>query len=148
MKTAMISYNTFVQGEENGWKHGPNAAVLLLQNTTGATWGTSQSGKSHDEWYAETVAIVDPLWEQLKSELPTLDCVIMYVGSHGAERIIELAALYGLTPDRALFVLCHCNSGYKMMAISTNGFEASPIIGCECGGHETMKRLYEEALES
>lgn len=88
MRVAIVLYNTFVEEEQNGWRgKGPNR-VLLLQNAKGERWGTSQFGRTRDEWHAETKALVDPLWAELQNELQNLDRVILYVGSHGAERII------------------------------------------------------------
>ena len=146
MKTALISYNTFVDGERNGWKSQGENSVLLLQNADGDKWGTSQSGETHEQWHEATKAIVDPRWGQLQIELPTIDKVVFYVGSYGAERVIELAAEHGLTPDRATFVLCDCNMTKKMGVIRSRGFASSRVIDCECGGHRTMWRLYKEAL--
>lgn len=147
MRIAMISYNTFLAEEHNGWKHNGSNSVLLLQNADGRKWGASQTArKTHKEWYQETKAIVAPLWEQLKSELPTIDKVVFYVGSHGAERVIELAAEHGLTPDRAAFLLCGCNTPRKIEMIRSRGFSSSMSMVCECGGHDTMRRLYYDVL--
>jgi len=146
MRVAVQSYNTFVPGEPNGWRNRDEHHVLLLQNADGKTWGTSQSGKSAEEWKDETKVIVDPLWETLRAKLPTIDAVVMYVGSHGAEHVIQLAAENGLTPDRAVFVFCDCNMSAKTQAIRDGGFSASRVIPCECGGHATMHRIYQKAL--
>ena len=146
MKIAMISYNAFVQNENNGWKKNGSNEVLLLQNADGKAWGTTQKGGNQELWDKETKAIVDPLWEQLKSVLKTIDKVVMYVGSYGAERIINLAAENGLTPDRAIFVFCSCNQAAKSQAIRQGGFAQSQIIDCECGGHGTMRWIYDRAL--
>lgn len=150
MRVAMISYNTFARGQSNGLKENGENGVLLLQNTTGAAWGTSQAsfsdGGEEQRWRDETSAIVDPLWETLKEALPTIDAVVMYVGSYGAERVIELAAQNGLTPDRAVFVMCECNRSKKRHLISSSGFGGSRVVECECGGHLTMLGIYESVL--
>lgn len=145
MKTAMISYNAFVS-ESNGLKVDGNNSVLLLQNADGKTWGTSQFGKTKKGWHEETKAIVDPLWRQLRDQLSSFDKVAIYVGSYGAEQVIELAAKSGLTPKQAVFVLCGCNSDVKMGIIKRLGFSSSRLISCECGGHKTMMHIYYEAL--
>jgi len=145
MKIAMISYNTFVNGVNNGLRSNGENHILLLQNANGDTWGISQSG-TEKQWYQETKTTVDPLWEQLQKELPTIDKVVFYVGSYGAERVIELAGEHGLTPDRAIFVLCHCNLHKKLSVIQERGFTASKLIYCECGGHGTMRNIYQEFL--
>lgn len=151
MKIAMISYNMFVDGESNGWKKKGRNRVLLLQNSTGKKWGTTQTlpgsrAEATKLWEAETAAIVDPLWEQLKKELATIDKVVFYVGSDGAERVIELARENGLTPERAIFVMCDCNMGVKMGAVRQHGFSSSQIVNCSCGGHDAMRRIYDGAL--
>lgn len=147
MRVAMISYNAFVDGESNGWKDKGGHAILLLQNADGNKWGTAQfANKTHEQWYDETKALVDPLWRQLVEALPTIDKVVFYVGSYGAERVIDLAAEHGLTPDKAVFVRCTCNLNKKMGVIRERGFSASKIMDCECGGHITMRRLYDNVL--
>ena len=151
MKIAMISYNTFVSGQENGWTVGEQGSVLLLQNSDGRVWGTSQSKplnnpNRNEEWHGETRAIVDPLWELLEKELPTIDKVVFYVGSTGAERVIELAAKHGLDPQRAIFVFCNCNYSVKNGLVKSRGFSCSKVMGCECGGHATMNRIYQNFL--
>jgi len=152
VKVAMISYNTFVGGEQNGWKSRGENRILLLQNVNGNAWGMSQHvvgsrSQAEEKWGTEAKAVIDPLWEQLQSELPTIDMVVLYVGGHGAERIIELAAKYGLVPDRATFVFCDCNLAKKMKMVREGGFSSSRIVPCECGGRGTMERLYRYALK-
>ncbi len=146
MRIAMISYNMFVIREANGWKTNGDNAVLLLQNTSGKTWGLTQFGLTPREWSNEAGAIVDPLWKQLESELPTIEKVVFYVGSDGAERVIELAADHGLTPDRAVFVCCSCNARTKREVISSRGFSGSPILHAVCGGHDEMRNIYNNVL--
>ncbi|HRH25657.1 MAG TPA: hypothetical protein PLD99_01735 [Parcubacteria group bacterium] len=146
MRAAMISYNTFVAGNENGWKNQGDNNLLLLQNADGNMWGTSQFGKTAEQWNDETKSLIDPLWADLERELASLDVVVFYVGSYGAERIIELAAEHGLTPDRAVFVFCDCNMEKKSEVLRARGFENSRVIDCECGGHTTMRRVYTEIL--
>ena len=135
----MISYNHFVD-EENGWKNCENGnQMLLLQDKN--TWGTSQRGNMA-LWQEEAKTTIDPLWKQLLEELPTIDKVVMYVGSFGAERVIELAAANGLSPDRAVFVMCDCNLSVKTDIIVKNGFAESERIMCACGGHAAMMSIY------
>jgi len=143
VKVAMVSYNAFAPGE-NGWKKNGDNSVLLLQNENGKRWGVKQFGGGP----AECRVQVESLWDQLKKELPTIDKVIFYVGSRGAERVIELAAENGLTPDRAVFVFCDCNMRSKQGVIRDRGFEDAAIMMCECGGHSTMSRIYDSVLEN
>lgn len=146
MKAALVSYNTFVRGEANGWKQVGENGVLLLQNAEGKTWGVSQIGQSHLKWHEETKTIVDPLWQQLQGELTHIEKVILYVGSYGAERFIELAAAHGLTPEMVIFVFCDCNVVQKRSMLQQCGFSRSLVIPCECGGHQTMLRIFQNIL--
>ena len=142
MRVAMISYNTFVRGRANGWQRQGDNHVLLLQNETGSTWGVDQFAGVADDCEDQVVS----LWSQLTAELETLDKVIFCVGSNGAERVIQLAAKNGLTPDRAIFVFCDCNMRRKEDLIRMRGFETSRIIMYDCGGHEAMFRIYDHFL--
>lgn len=149
MKVAMISYNMFVDGECNGWKNNGENGVLLLQNSDGNKWGVDQNATTGAQLKAgadDCVLKVNGLWSQLVEVLPTIDKVVFYVGSYGAERVIELAAEHGLTPDRAIFILCDCNMTKKMGVIRSRGFSSSKVVYCECGGHGTMGRLYNDVL--
>jgi len=149
MKVAMISYNTFVDGESNGWKNQGDNSVLLLQNEDGSGWGVDQNATNSAQLQAgadDCVGKVNGLWGQLVEVLPTIDKVVFYVGSYGAERAIELAAEHGLTPDKAIFVCCHCNLNVKMRVIRDRGFSSSVIVDCECGGYNTMRLLYNNVL--
>lgn len=151
MKVAMISYNTFVDGEHNGWKNNGDNSVLLLQNSNGSKWGMTQNipaprSEAGKQWNFEAKTLLDPLWEELKRELPTIDKVVFYVGSDGAERVIDLAGDNGLTPDHAIFVMCDCNMSRKMGVVRDRGFSSSQRVMCECGGHNTMNRIYRSAL--
>ncbi|MSU54566.1 MAG: hypothetical protein EXS48_01865 [Candidatus Staskawiczbacteria bacterium] len=151
MRIAMISYNTFVRGQANGLKTGSEGgnSILLFQNADGKAWGMTQfisSGDREQQWHKEAKVLADPLWEQLKNELPTLDRVVFYVGSTGAERVIELAAEHGLAPECALFVFCDCNMSRKQGVIRERGFSSSKVLYCECGGHSTMARIYQMVL--
>lgn len=146
MRVAMISYNTFVKNEQNGWKTQDGNAVLLLQNEDGSQWGIPK-GIKMETGTSACIAQVNSLWNQLAQSLPTLDKVIFYVGAQGAERTIELAAEHGLTPDRAIFVLCDCNIAKKMNLLRSRGFSSSKLIDCSCGGHIVMKNIYNTILE-
>lgn len=145
MKIAMISYNTFVKGSENGWKEGNGGSILLLQNQNGSAWGLPQfvPPQSGAQFCRD---MINCLWDKLREVLPTIDKVIFYVGSNGAERAIELAAENGLTPDRAIFVFCDCNYSVKAELIRSRGFSCSKVVGCERGGYSTMRRIYNDFL--
>ncbi len=146
MKTVVISYNSIVGGEENGWKVNGENSVLLIQNADGRIWGIDQFNINKEKSAKETEKVINLLWEQLKHALPNADKVVLYVGSHGAHTWIELAYVNGLTPDRAIFVMCHCNITKKMETLSKYGFSTSKITMCRCGGHYDMLKIYQNAL--
>jgi hypothetical protein len=148
MRIAMVSYNTFVGGEQNGWKRNGDREILLLQNETGAEWGISKSlsTKGLQAGIDECVKQVESLWSQLVEALPSMDKVFIYVGADGAERVIELASQHGLTPDKATFFSCRCNTDRKMSVAHSLGFASSRVIHCECGGQHTMEVVYRRAL--
>ncbi len=148
MNTALISYNTFVDGEQNGWKDHGGARVLLIQNKDGKWLGVGQNnhGNSRKPGEYECEVQVANLFGDLVEALPTLDKVFFYVGSYGAELAIELAAKHGLSPDRAVFVLCGCNMEKKMEMIRRHGFSSSETVRCDCGGHKKMLALYYKAM--
>lgn len=151
MKIAMISYNTFVDGESNGWKNNGENNVLLLQNEDGQKWGRRQvlimdeSDRAEEIWDSETRQAAYPLWHELKQALPTIDKAIIYVGER-AELMINMAAEYGLAAERAIFVMCDCDMTKKKRMIHSRGFTTSKVIECECGGHNTMMRIYHKVL--
>ncbi len=146
MRVAVISYNVFIPGEANGWKvHGDNS-LLLLQGS-GGEWNSAWSMETYEKWHEGiTKSIVDPLWEQLQNEWKTIEKVVFYVGSYGAEQVIELAAKQGLAPNRAVFVFCDCNLNKKRDMIRSHGFSASKVVPSHCGGQATMKQIYNNAL--
>lgn len=145
MRVAMMSYNTFVPGQTNGWAAKGNNAVLLLQNERGDLWGIETLPMA--QGIAKCRGLIDNLWTQLEAELPTLDAFMFYVGAEGAEHVIELAAQHGLKPEKANFILCKCQYGMKRGMIQNLGFGSSLVINCECGGQTTMGRIFREILE-
>lgn len=150
MKIALVSYNTFLEGETNGWKQNNVNSVFLLQNTENEIWGAPQEAipaeKTKDN-IAKVQTQIDSHWQQLIKILLELDYVVFYVGSFGAERAIELAQLNKLAPEKAIFVLCSCQADKKMDMIRKFGYATSKTISCKCGGHETMNKIFKQVLE-
>ncbi len=148
---ALVSYNGFVDGESNGWKERGDKKVLLFQNSGGLSWGAQQRPQSQSELVAGAKSVERQIgchWGVLADAIPELDTVYFYVGSYGAERAIELAREHRLDPGKAAFVLCDCGYSKKIGLIREYGFSSSRIIMCECGGHTTMRRLYDAALSA
>ncbi|MBI4120730.1 MAG: hypothetical protein HY457_00535 [Parcubacteria group bacterium] len=148
-KIAMLSYNTFLPGFSNGWVEGK---LLLIQDRNGAPWGAPQFGPLaqkavlQDQGDQQIARAVGSHWQQLTEHLPTLGRVIIYVGDRGSEGTIEHAAKHGLDPAKALFVFCDCNMRAKEALIKQHGFEGSPRVMCECGGHQTMAMIARKFL--
>lgn len=142
----MFSYNGFVSEETNGWKIGKNNEVLLIQDPEGRPWGTTQFGILTSEMTKETQLVINNAWQALESEIPGLDKIIIYVGSYGAERAIELAKENNILADKITFVMCECGLSNKTQIIRNCGYSNSKQIMCECGGRSTMSRLYYQAI--
>lgn len=147
MKLAMFSYNAFIEAINNGWKKGKSHEVLLIQDPQGKKWGTTQSGLRQAEYAAETQGHIDDNWQELVSEITNLDLLIIYLGSNGSERAIELARRNKIPATKLIFVMCTCYLDRKEYILERCGYEAARKIGCECGGHETMRKLYLKYLE-
>lgn len=150
MCVAFVTYNTVGGGLSNGWHEGPNGRrALVLQNTTGSTWFAKQRVQNAAERIAEDDRVRDEignLWDQLQKALPNLDHIVVYVGSSGSERAIGLAAQ--LPAQNVTFVLCDCGIGYKLNLIRGNGLANAQLVPCECGGHGSMRRLYDRFMRS
>ncbi len=142
MKTvAFVTYNTVGQ-TTSGWHDGSEGRRgLVLQNATGnerfATLA-SEGDKVSDE--------IARLWQILTEQLPTLDAVVIYVGTNGSEKAIELARV--LDPSKVMFVLCDCSLHAKTALIHQSGLQESRQIVCECRGVATMQRLFRSFLET
>jgi len=141
MNLGMVSYNVFVVGQANGWKGEGSNRVLLLQGPGDCIPFSSRSAEVR-----EREGRVERQFDQLVESLSKIDKVVFYVGDSGGERAIELAAEHGLTPDRAIFVFCDCNIDRKRAIKARYGFTSSRVLNCYCGGHDKMKRIYDEFL--
>jgi len=121
----MISHFKFTDTPNGKDKSGDNE-VLLLQ-MTGHTLEQIMPEQTH--------------WQQLTQELPTIDCVIFYVGGSKIENDIKAIHELGLPANKAIFVFCNCQHDEKMEILYKYGFSDSLIIRCECGGKNTMKQI-------
>jgi hypothetical protein len=151
MKIAMLSYNSILPEEGNGWVNG---ILFMIQSETGQAYGAAQNaplylaGAARAQGIQQVQGMVASHWDQLAEILPELDAVIIYVGDSGSEHTIKHAADHGLDPSKAIFVSCSCNRQGKAQLIREHGFEASPVIMCECGGRDTMYRMAKRFLET
>jgi len=152
MRGAFVTYNTIGDGSlSSGWhKHNGNEG-LVLQNTKGFTWAVQENvgevseppdgySRSDDQHVDVIRSQIEQLWEQLTRELDTLDILVIYVGSTGSERFIELAK--GLPAEKILFVACDCKLDRKNEAIREAGLWEAGGLLCECGGKHTMGEVF------
>lgn len=138
---AFVTYNAVGDGLSSGWHGSPGRRALVLQNTRGE--GTRSTGPIGAAARREQSSI---LWGQLQEALPELDHVVVYVGTEGSERAIALAAQ--LPADKVTFVGCDCGLVIKTALIAAAGLIDAQLVLCECGGHRTMRRLYDSFMET
>lgn len=137
---AFVTYNAVGDNLSNGWHEGPNGRrALVLQNTKGE--GTLQTGPIGEARRREEIGI---LWSLLQEALPNLDQVVIYLGVRGCERAIELAGQ--LPASKVTFVACDCSLEEKELLVQEAGLSECGRILCECGGHRTMRRLYDRFM--
>lgn len=143
MRIAMVSYNGFVDAP-NGWNRRGENEVFLLQNQD-ENWGVPIDS-SLEAGAAAARQKITTLWDELMEVLTTLDKVVMYVGSTGAERVIELAAKHNLRPEQAIFVYCDCDLSKKRRMLREFGLESAAQHLCDCGGHDAMRHIFIDFL--
>ena len=157
MRGAFLTYNTVGDGSlKSGWHKRDEQEALVLQNTRGFRWAVNESAgegdgpppgysRSDDQHVGVVKDQIEQLWEQLASELDMLDFLVIYLGSTGSERFIELAQ--ELPPEKITFVGCDCKLGRKTRMIRDAGLWGAGRLLCECGGRRTMSELLNDFLE-
>ncbi len=73
-----------------------------------------------------------------------MDHVYLYVGNTGGEEMILQTAK--IPQNRISYVMCGCNTSYKTRLIAQSGRNNPSIIGCECGGRETLADIASKLL--
>lgn len=146
MKTcAFVTYNQLGEGNiPSGWHEQNGYKALVLQNTKGrgALRGPdSRGGIGRDSRLEQ----IDLLWTDLEKALPELDHVVVYVGTNGSERAIELVGQH-LPADKVTFVGCDCGLPIKELLIQKAGLPTAGRMLCACGGHNAMLSLYERFM--
>ncbi|TSC60588.1 MAG: hypothetical protein LiPW15_466 [Parcubacteria group bacterium LiPW_15] len=130
----MITYNPIIDhARAGGWQMCGTNSVLLLQDAFYLS-GTKARGGT------------DPLLDELEGNLSALDKIVVYLGGHDSERIVEFIKAIGAAPDRTIFLVCDCNWVTKMEAIQKCGFSGSEMMECCCGGFEKMENIYWSVL--
>ena len=138
---AFVTYNSVGRDLSSGW-HGSNGRrALVLQNSKGE--GALSGGPIGSERRLEEI---DILWGELQKALSSLDHVVIYVGTRGSERAIELAA--ELPASKVTFVGCDCGLPIKEILIQAAGLYEAGRFLCECGGHRTMEMLNEHFMST
>lgn len=153
---AVIGFMTYnsIDGVFSGVHHHRGNTAIVLSNTRGHTWAVKElTGEERpndyrrsDTQYSTCVrSEIDVLFEQLSDKLSELDHLVVYVGSAGSERAIELARRVPAT--KLTFVGCDCGLDHKTQLLRENGLWDARRILCECGGRRTMKSLYQHFME-
>lgn len=146
---AFLTYNSVGEGLGNGWHASNGRRALVLQNTKGARWLADQGPLDPDGHATETGRVRDEissLWDELQKGIADLDHVVVYVGSDGSEQAIALAAK--LPEDKVTLVACGCGLFQKKVLARALGLPNPRWVRSECGGHRTMKSLYECFMET
>ena len=155
---AFLTYNTVGKQLSSGWHDGPDGRrALLIQNSKGHRFAVDSiigdradpppGYARSDGQYVDTVrGEIDILWGQLQQALSELDHVVVYVGSSGSEQAIALAA--HLPATKVTFVGCDCGDLKKELLIQSAGLNEAGRVPCECGGCQTMERLFTRFMET
>lgn len=140
---AFLTYNKIGRYDElpNGWHERNGRRAYVLQNTRGE--GGYRTGKpiGEDRKRAE----IESHFAELDRLLFDFDWFVIYVGICESERAIELAMK--LPAERVIFVCCYCGLDEKKDAMARCGLAKATHLPCECGGHLTMKIMFELFLE-
>ncbi len=145
MKIALVTYNSIFAVEKQGWI---TDDIFVIQDDNYRTWYVDRFGfdaKNHSfqqRGVSKIEKVIGNHWLQLAAHLDEFDMVFIYVGDSGSERTIKFAKQNRLDPEKATFVMCHCNEDDKKSLIASCGFSKSTILMCECGGQITFSVLY------
>lgn len=138
---ALVSYNQIGGGNKTGWQKEGGRRALVIQNSKGEQFAATYAGERGDN---EVRREINTAWDTLQGSLKELDQVVVYVGTSGSERAIELAAQ--LPPEKVTFVLCDCGLHGKRALINQSGLGMARQILCECRGVHTMGRILSSFL--
>lgn len=142
-KFAFVTYNT-LPNFSNGWMEGCDGNhALIVQDTKGD--GALSHGR-RTRSLDEVRGAIASRWDDLDESLPTLDHLVVYVGSNGSEVAIERAAK--LPVEKLTFVGCSCGIDRKEAMLQAVGLEGARRFLCECGGHRTMEQMIQQFLRT
>ncbi len=147
---AFVTYNSVGDNLSSGWHDRDGRRAFVLQNSRGERWAVDKFYQADPDGYKRSEHAdhvrdeIGMLWGKLQDALLDLDHVVVYVGSRGSERAIALAAQ--LPSSKVTFVGCDCGILQKEAMIQAAGLHEAGRVLCECGGHRTMKRLFERFI--
>ena len=151
---AFISYNLFADGLANGWHETEAGRAFLMQNTKNLNWGGGIAPTQYtydstegDRLEKSRISEAERQWAQLTAIVADVDHTVVYLGT-GAAMLRIIAHAKALPAAKLTFVVCDCNYNEKERTIRSAGLESARHIGCECGGHSTMGRLFARFLET
>ncbi len=149
----MISKNNFLPGRGEGWPRIVNGHEVYLIQGRPETPESLRRDMRRAADYPRVRSVDSRLearrdWESLSRLLPTLDRVIVYVGTDGSDENIDLAAKHCGTRVPVTFVFCDCNLDLKKQLLASNGFDREKFVLCLCGGKEKMEEIYERFIET
>ena len=148
MRIGIVTYNIIggpyagLPEASSGLHENGENSVLLLQNTHGK--GIDVDSELEPR---ERSGEIEELWGRLCEDLASLDYVVIYVGTSGSDNAIAAAA-NRLPAEKTVFVLCDCGVEYKLGLIREAGLEDSRKIWCECGGHTTLRKLFDHFMRT
>lgn len=155
-QVGFITYNTVGDGVADGWHKAENRQAYVLQNSKGERFAVDGvkgeletffdiiEGKFNraDSMYVDCVSDeINAIWGKLQAVVNDLDQLVVYVGSAGSERAIELARQ--LPASKVTFVGCDCGLPFKEALIQKAGLTKARRVLCECGGRRTMKAMFD-----
>lgn len=146
---AFVTYNSVGEDLSSGWHNSNGRRALVLQNSTGERWCAEQGPLDRTGHKMESSKIsseIDTLWDTLLKALPELDHIVVYIGSSGSRRAIELAS--ELPNSKVTFIGCRCGLPQKEDLIQSVDLHEARRIICECGGHQTMEVLFKSFMDT
>lgn len=151
-----VTYNTVGQGNyPDGWHERDGFRAFLLQNSKGEKYAvenaTGKDGWKSDDFrrsqYKGVVSEeVETLWGKLRTILPELDHLVVYVGASGSENAIAYAAELGA--DKVTIVACDCGLSQKERLLQQHDLLAATKVLCGCGGRRAMEALFEAYMNT
>lgn len=147
-KIGIITYNRIGDGRyENGVIRRDNLELHICQHAKkeGHAIFKKSSGEDSGPGSRRSQAAKEVVENARKTiDLKELDHVYLYVGKDTGTSVIGATA--EIPAEKITYVTCSCNYKEKLNLIQRLGNEDAEIIGCECGGNETLTEIVEGLL--